>query len=99
MSFNLNGQTHDIPPDWADGPLLFLLREHFGLTGTKFGCGVCICGARTRCCQTNANQSAFAQPNSCIRPQEGRATRRERRRVTVCSDRFTGGGAPSKTGC
>ena len=45
MSFILNGDSHDIPPDWADEPLLFLLREHFGLTGAKFGCGVGICGA------------------------------------------------------
>lgn len=45
MSFNLNGQSLAIPPEWADEPLLFLLREHFGLTGAKFGCGVGICGA------------------------------------------------------
>jgi isoquinoline 1-oxidoreductase alpha subunit len=62
MSFKLNGQTRDIPPDWADEPLLFLLREHFGLTGAKFGCGVGICGActtiidraATRSCTTRA---------------------------------------------
>lgn len=62
MSFNLNGQTRDIPPDWADEPLLFLLREYFGLTGAKFGCGVGICGActmiidgvATRSCTTRA---------------------------------------------
>lgn len=62
MSFILNGQNHDIPPDWADEPLLFLLREYFGLTGAKFGCGVGICGActiiidgvNTRSCITRA---------------------------------------------
>ena len=47
MSFNLNGQSLTIPPEWADELLLFLLREHFGLTSAKFGCGVGICGACT----------------------------------------------------
>lgn len=45
MSFIVNGDRPDIPPDWADEPLLFLLRKRFGLTGATFGCGVGICGA------------------------------------------------------
>jgi aerobic-type carbon monoxide dehydrogenase small subunit (CoxS/CutS family) len=42
----VNGTTHllDIP---ADTPLLWALRDHLGLTGTKFGCGVALCGACT----------------------------------------------------
>jgi isoquinoline 1-oxidoreductase subunit alpha len=47
MAIILNGNSHSIPPGWAEEPLLFLLREHFGLTGAKFGCGVGICGACT----------------------------------------------------
>lgn len=42
----LNGQTVTIDaPD--DTPLLWVLRDHLGLTGTKFGCGMAQCGACT----------------------------------------------------
>jgi len=43
---NVNGTTHDVNlPD--DVPLLWVLRDEIGLTGTKFGCGVAACGACT----------------------------------------------------
>jgi len=47
MSFTLNGESRDISSDWTEEPLLFVLREQFGLTGAKSGCGVGICGACT----------------------------------------------------
>ncbi|MDJ0879440.1 MAG: (2Fe-2S)-binding protein [Halieaceae bacterium] len=43
-TFTLNGESFDFDgPD--DTPLLWVLRDHAGLTGTKFGCGAGICGA------------------------------------------------------
>ena len=45
-SITVNGKTHavDLP---EDVPLLWVLRDALGLTGTKFGCGVAACGACT----------------------------------------------------
>jgi aerobic-type carbon monoxide dehydrogenase small subunit (CoxS/CutS family) len=46
VTLNVNGQeyTVEVPPDM---PLLWVLRDTLGLTGTKFGCGVSICGVCT----------------------------------------------------
>jgi isoquinoline 1-oxidoreductase alpha subunit len=46
INLNINGQDHaaDVPPDM---PLLWVLRDVVGLTGTKFGCGIAQCGACT----------------------------------------------------
>ena len=45
-TLTINGTSHDINlPD--DVPLLWVLRDELGLTGTKFGCGVAACGACT----------------------------------------------------
>jgi isoquinoline 1-oxidoreductase subunit alpha len=42
----VNGKSHDIDIDPAT-PLLWALRDHVGLTGTKYGCGIAQCGACT----------------------------------------------------
>ena len=46
VSLNVNGHAHKVEAD-ADTPLLWVLRDDIGLTGTKFGCGVAQCGACT----------------------------------------------------
>jgi isoquinoline 1-oxidoreductase subunit alpha len=46
LQLKINGATKTIDAD-PDTPLLWVLREHAGLTGTKYGCGVAVCGACT----------------------------------------------------
>jgi isoquinoline 1-oxidoreductase alpha subunit len=53
ITLNVNGEARDAEVD-EDTPLLWVLRESFGLTGTKFGCGVAACGA----CTVHVNGSA-----------------------------------------
>ena len=43
---NINGKQYDVDVP-ADTPLLWVLRDELGLTGTKFGCGMALCGACT----------------------------------------------------
>lgn len=45
-SFKLNGKQMSVEAD-ADTPLLWVIRDEAGLTGTKFGCGIGMCGACT----------------------------------------------------
>ncbi|WP_193164286.1 (2Fe-2S)-binding protein [Microbulbifer hainanensis] len=45
-SINLNGKVREVDVD-ADTPLLWVLRDVVGLTGTKYGCGIAFCGACT----------------------------------------------------
>jgi aerobic-type carbon monoxide dehydrogenase small subunit (CoxS/CutS family) len=46
LTLLVNGKSHkvDVPPDT---PLLWVLRDQLGLTGTKYGCGMALCGACT----------------------------------------------------
>jgi isoquinoline 1-oxidoreductase subunit alpha len=60
ITFKLNGssQSVDVP---SQMPLLWVLRDSLGLTGTKFGCGMSLCGA----CTVHLNGEAI---RSCIAP-------------------------------
>ena len=65
MVFEVNGKRYDVDVS-PDMPLLWVLRETIGLTGTKFGCGLGQCGActvhldgaATRSCLTTAKAAA-----------------------------------------
>ncbi|MCI4663055.1 MAG: (2Fe-2S)-binding protein [Neomegalonema sp.] len=46
MDLKINGQTHRVEVE-PDTPLLWVLRDTLGMTGTKYGCGVAQCGACT----------------------------------------------------
>ena len=60
MKLEINGATHEVdaPPDM---PLLWALRDLVGLTGTKFGCGMALCG----CCTVHIDG---APTRSCVTP-------------------------------
>ncbi len=56
----VNGTEHTVEVD-SDTPLLWVLRDNLGLTGTKFGCGISMCGA----CTVHINGAAT---RSCVTP-------------------------------
>jgi isoquinoline 1-oxidoreductase subunit alpha len=60
FNFTLNGARTEVDVD-PSTPLLWVLRDHLGLTGTKFGCGVAQCGA----CTVHVNDQAV---RSCAYP-------------------------------
>jgi isoquinoline 1-oxidoreductase alpha subunit len=60
VSLNVNGHSHRVDAD-PQTPLLWVLRDEIGLTGTKFGCGVAQCGA----CTVHVDGQAM---RSCVTP-------------------------------
>jgi isoquinoline 1-oxidoreductase alpha subunit len=60
ISFQLNGEARNVEVD-ADTPLLWVLRDTLGLTGTKYGCGIAACGA----CTVHVNGEAV---RACVTP-------------------------------
>jgi isoquinoline 1-oxidoreductase alpha subunit len=64
----INGEAHDLDVD-PETPLLWVIREQVGLTGTKFGCGIAQCGACTVHIDGIATRSC-AMPVSAIAPEQ-----------------------------
>src|SRR3954453_16574814 len=100
MAFNIkvNGNAHNVDVD-GDTPLLWVLRDVLGMTGTKFGCGQALCGARTvhaygaatRSCITTVDsigESAITTIEAIGQtPQVDQAVRRRARRAIDLSPR------------
>jgi isoquinoline 1-oxidoreductase alpha subunit len=63
VRLNVNGQSHDVDVP-VDMPLLWVLRDVLGLTGTKFGCGIAQCGACTVHVEGNAVRSCLLPASS-----------------------------------
>ena len=68
----VNGIPHDVDAE-PDTPLLWVLREQLGLTGTKYGCGVAQCGACTVHIDGAATRSC-ALPVSAVEPGQNVTT-------------------------
>ncbi len=66
VKITVNGVTHQLDVE-DDTPLLWVLREEVGLTGTKFGCGIAQCGA----CTVHVNGEAVRSCSVPIRSVDG----------------------------
>ncbi|HET6928602.1 MAG TPA: (2Fe-2S)-binding protein, partial [Hyphomicrobiaceae bacterium] len=64
----VNGKSHDLDVD-PDTPLLWAIREHVGLTGTKYGCGIAQCGA----CTVHIDGEAVRSCSMPVSAAEGKA--------------------------
>jgi isoquinoline 1-oxidoreductase alpha subunit len=63
ISLDINGKTFETDAE-PDTPLLWVLRDHLDMTGSKYGCGKALCGA----CTVHVNGSAT---RSCVLPISG----------------------------
>jgi isoquinoline 1-oxidoreductase alpha subunit len=63
MELNINGTAYEVDAE-ADTPLLWVIRDNLGMTGTKYGCGLAQCGA----CSVIVDGAVV---RSCVIPVEG----------------------------
>ena len=68
MQLNINGGSHKVDVE-PETPLLWVIREQVGLTGTKYGCGIAACGA----CTVHVDGTAV---RSCAMPVSAAAGKR-----------------------
>ncbi len=63
IALNVNGMVHEVDVE-PEAPLLWVLRDELGLTGTKFGCGIAACGACTVIIDGEAQRSCVTAAGS-----------------------------------
>ncbi|WP_043830515.1 (2Fe-2S)-binding protein [Muricoccus aerilatus] len=68
LELNINGQTKQVDAE-GDTPLLWVLRDTLGMTGTKYGCGIAQCGACTVLVDGNATRSCVTPAESVVGAQ------------------------------
>jgi nicotinate dehydrogenase subunit A len=66
LALRVNGGNREVESDDADVPLLYVLRNDLGLTGTRFGCGLAQCGACTVLVDGRAVRSCSAPARSAV---------------------------------
>ncbi len=89
VRFHVNGELQSVNADGST-PLLWVLRDHLGMTGTKYGCGVAQCGActvhlngdATRSCQVSLDSLGGAEVTTI----EGLATKGDHRLQALWAD-------------
>jgi len=66
LALTVNGARREVESDDPDVPLLYVLRNDLGLTGTRFGCGLAQCGACTVLVDGRAVRSCIAAARSVV---------------------------------
>ena len=66
LTLNVNGQNHTVNVSNGGMPLLWVLRDLIGLTGTKYGCGIEVCGACTVMIDGQAEHSCVFDVTSAV---------------------------------
>ena len=66
LTLNVNGKDHTVTVNSTNMPLLWVLRDLIGLTGTKYGCGIEICGACTVLVDGEAKKSCDIDVTSAV---------------------------------
>ena len=78
LTLNVNGQNHTVTVSSGSMPLLWVLRDLMELTGTKYGCGIEVCGACTVMMDGQPEYSCVVDVSSCV----GKKIRHRRRAVS-----------------